>query len=133
MGIIMKYFWKRKEGFTLVEIMVAMIVLSIGLLSFFALNMAIIKSNVFSKAITYATNLAQEKIEQLKNTPYASITNQTETGIGLNNAFTRTTTVQEGVPQANMKTITVTVTWQEMKPFISQKQHKVILTTAIAQ
>ena len=129
----MKYFWKRKEGFTLVEIMVAMIVLSIGLLSFFALNMAIIKSNVFSKAITYATNLAQEKIEQLKNTPYASITNQTETGIGLNNAFTRTTTVQEGVPQANMKTITVTVTWQEMKPFISQKQHKVILTTAITQ
>ena len=129
----MKYFWKRKEGFTLVEIMVAMIVLSIGLLSFFALNMAIIKSNVFSKAITYATNLAQEKIEQLKNTPYANITNQTETGIGLNNAFTRTTTVQEGVPQANMKTITVTVTWQEMKPFISQKQHKVILTTAIAQ
>ena len=129
----MKKFWGNKEGFTLVEIMVAMIVLSIGLLSFFALNMAIIKSNVFSKAITYATNLAQEKIEQLKNTPYASITNQTETGIGLNNAFTRTTTVQEGVPQANMKTITVTVTWQEMKPFISQKQHKVILTTAIAQ
>ncbi|OGL38811.1 MAG: hypothetical protein A2042_01050 [Candidatus Schekmanbacteria bacterium GWA2_38_11] len=129
----MKKFWGNKEGFTLVEIMVAMIVLSIGLLSFFALNMAIIKSNVFSKAITYATNLAQEKIEQLKNTPYANITNQTETGIGLNNAFTRTTTVQEGVPQANMKTITVTVTWQEMKPFISQKQHKVILTTAITQ
>ena len=113
--------------------MVAMIVLSIGLLSFFALNTAIIKSNVFSKAITYATNLAQEKIEQLKNTSYASITNQTETGIGLNNAFTRTTTVQDGVPQANMKTITVTVTWNEMKPFISQKQHSVVLTTAIAQ
>ena len=129
----MKKFWGNKEGFTLVEIMVAIIVLAIGLLSFFALNMAIIKSNVFSKAITYATNLAQEKIEQLKNTPYANITNQTETGIGLNNAFTRTTTVQEGVPQANMKTITVTVTWQEMKPFISQKQHKVILTTAITQ
>jgi len=107
--------------------MVAMIVLSIGLLSFFALNTAIIKSNVFSKAITYATNLAQEKIEQLKNTSYASITNQTETGIGLNNAFTRTTTVQDGVPQTNMKT------WQEMKPFISQKQHSVVLTTAIAQ
>ena len=129
----MKKFWGNKEGFTLVEIMVAIIVFSIGLLIFISLNIAIIKSNVFSKAITYATNLAQEKIEQLKNTPYANITNQTETGIGLNNAFTRTTTVQEGVPQANMKTITVTVTWQEMKPFISQKQHKVILTTAIAQ
>ncbi|OGL42261.1 MAG: hypothetical protein A3C43_07200 [Candidatus Schekmanbacteria bacterium RIFCSPHIGHO2_02_FULL_38_11] len=129
----MKKFKKNAGGFTLIEVMVAMIVLAIGLLSFFALNVAIIKSNVFSKAITYATNLAQEKIEQLKNTDYDSIANQTETNIGLNNAFTRTTTVASGVPQTGMKTITVAVTWYEMKPFISTTPHSVSLTTAIAQ
>jgi len=124
---------KNIKGFTLIEILVAMIVFAVGLLSFFALNVAIMKANVSAKMITAATNLAQEKIETLKNTSYASITNQTETNIGLNNAFTRTTTVQDNVPQTNMKTVTVEVKWQEMKPFISQKEHKVTLTTAIAQ
>ena len=129
MGIIKK----NIKGFTIIEVMVAMIVLAIGLLSFFALNVAIIKGNVFAKMMTSATNLAQEKIEELKNTPYASIVEQSETNIGLNNAFTRTTTVQPGVPQTSMKTITVTVYWQEMKPFKAQKQHSISLTTAIAQ
>lgn len=131
MGIIKK----NIKGFTLIEVMIAMIILAIGLLSFFALNVAIMKSNVMGKMMTAATNLAQEKIEELKNTPYASITSgtQTENNIGLNNAFTRSTTVQSNVPQTNMKTITVTVSWSEMKPFIAQKQHSISLTTAISQ
>ena len=124
---------KNPGGFTLVEIMVAIVVLAVGLLSFFALNVAIIKSNVSAKMVSAATNLAQEKIENIKNTDYSLIVDATETNIGLNSAFTRTTSVQTDVPQSNMKTITVTVSWQEMKPFKSQKVHSISLTTSVSQ
>lgn len=55
---------------SLVEVLVAMTILSIGVLGFVGSFSYISKAIRVSRAGTLATNLAQEKIENLKNEPY---------------------------------------------------------------
>src|SRR5438445_36456 len=55
------------RGLTLLEVLVAVAILSIGVLSFIGTFAGISKSIRVSKSKTIATNLDQEKIEYLKN------------------------------------------------------------------
>jgi prepilin-type N-terminal cleavage/methylation domain-containing protein len=59
-----------ERGLSLVELMVAMSILSIGVLGFIAAFGGITKSMHISRAKTLANNLVQEKVENLKNVPY---------------------------------------------------------------
>lgn len=54
-----------QNGFTLVEVLIAMTILSIGILGIAGLAGTAVKSSSYSQAITQANNLAQEKIETL--------------------------------------------------------------------
>ncbi|OGC94835.1 MAG: hypothetical protein A2142_03655 [candidate division Zixibacteria bacterium RBG_16_48_11] len=58
---------KGKQGFTLLEVMVAMIVLGIGLLGLAPMLVLSMQGNQFSREVTEAAFLAQDRIEQLKN------------------------------------------------------------------
>lgn len=58
------------RGMSLVELMVAVSILSIGLLAFTGSFQYISKAIYVSRARTLATNLAQEKVENLKNFSY---------------------------------------------------------------
>ena len=55
---------------SLVEVMIAVSILSVGLLGFVSAFGFITKSIQYSRARSLAVNLAQEKIENLKNIPY---------------------------------------------------------------
>lgn len=59
-----------ERGVSLVELMVAMTILTVGVLGFIAAFGSITKSMHVSRARTLATNLAQEKVENLKSVPY---------------------------------------------------------------
>lgn len=61
-------------GFTLLEVMVAMVILSIGLLGMASLTASIIRNNVFSDDFTTATALAQDKLEAIANSTWDSTT-----------------------------------------------------------
>lgn len=61
---------RRSRGLTLLEIMIAIFVLTVGAVSLLATFTGISQSIRVSKARTLATNLAQEKIESLKNLSY---------------------------------------------------------------
>ena len=51
-----------KRGFTLIEVLIAMTILSIGILGVAGLAGTVIRSSGYSQALTQATNIAQEKL-----------------------------------------------------------------------
>lgn len=56
----------RQGGFTLIELMLAMIILAVGLLGIIKLQMQTSTGNLVSRNQTAAVNLARSKIEELR-------------------------------------------------------------------
>lgn len=56
----------RTRGFTLVEVLVAMVVLGVGLLAIAKMSLTYTRSNVTTHTISQAAVLAQEKMERLR-------------------------------------------------------------------
>lgn len=106
--------WGRR-GFTLVEVMVAMILLFIGLLALMATTAGVIQGNDFSRQMTTALALAQEEMEILKGKSYPdgdlSAGDHSDARHPLNSIYTRTWTVTDDSPAADLKTIEVRVAW----------------------
>jgi prepilin-type N-terminal cleavage/methylation domain-containing protein len=61
---------ERAWGFTLTEVMVSLVVLSVGLLGIAAQSVSVIKANSLSDQMTRATVLAKDKMEELKRLGY---------------------------------------------------------------
>lgn len=60
----------KDNGFTLVEIMIAITILSIGILSVASMQISAINTNSLANNLTKATTIAQNKIEQLISASY---------------------------------------------------------------
>jgi len=58
---------RTESGFTLIEVMVSMIILSIGVLGLAPLMAVSVTGNSFSNEATRANVIAQDQIEELKN------------------------------------------------------------------
>ncbi len=105
-------------GFTLVEVLAAMAVFAIASLGLAVGVASVIRSNQRSYLASVATNLAQDKLEELKATSPANVTPCTENcdnpkpktnGV----EFTRTWQVVNNSPVAGVKQIDVTVEWSD--------------------
>jgi type IV pilus assembly protein PilV len=111
----------KNEGFTLLEVMIALVILSVGLLGLAALQLVAVKSNSFSSEMTYATMIAQQQIESLKSLPFTdgNLTPGSHTPPTPPNSkgvqYIITWTVTDNAPATNMKTIALTVTWQSLR------------------
>ena len=116
-------------GFTLLETMLALGVLSISLLALAGLQVTAIRGNILSQNITTAVSVAEKKIEELKNTPYANIAAESATQVSASNMnFTQQVTVTNNSPLTNTKTVSVLVTWKD-----KAKTHTVPITVIIAK
>jgi type IV pilus assembly protein PilV len=106
----------NNSGFTLIEVLVAMVILSVGLLGTAALITGIINSNKVSNRITTATVLAQDKMEEIKRIGYSS-ENEPRAVLSspYNNYEREVTGLDVESPAANMRTVTVTVYWESSK------------------
>jgi type IV pilus assembly protein PilV len=124
----------RTRGFTLIEVLVTALLLTVGLLGTLGLTTGVIRGNFFSKNLTSATVIAESQLESVQNRGYvnATTTNFPAAAVTLsmgNVNFTRTTTIANDSPSANMKTISVTVTWTEA----NNTARSVSLQTILAQ
>jgi prepilin-type N-terminal cleavage/methylation domain-containing protein len=107
---------KSQSGIGLIEILIAMVLFGIGLS--FAMRTLPESNTIMTRGrnITKATNLAQEKIEELMSAPFsgadltAGTHNDPENPIERH--FTRTWTVTDDMPLKDMKTVNVTVDFQ---------------------
>lgn len=63
----------RQNGFTLVETLVALVILAIALVGTWKLNLAVLHNDMSSHNRATATQVADKKLEELKASPFGSI------------------------------------------------------------
>lgn len=110
----------REGGFTLLEILIAVSILTIGLLGVAKMQVSGIQGNSFSNKTSVALTLAEQKMEDLLGKTYsdAALTGGSHDEGNVNEAgqagglFHRTWNVVDNSPINGMtKTVTVTVGW----------------------
>jgi prepilin-type N-terminal cleavage/methylation domain-containing protein len=115
-------------GFTLVESLLTLAIMSMSLLALAGLQITALRGNALSRSITTAVAIAAQRIEQLKNTSYANIQAEAATQVTASDLhFTRQVTVTNG-PLPNTKSVIVLVSWQDQS-----KTHTLPIATIIGQ
>ena len=82
---------KKEEGYTLVEVLVALGILGFGLMAVATMQVTAIKTNARASGMSQGLTLAQAKVEELMNLPYIDLIDTTgdgtdeDDGFGLNN------------------------------------------------
>ena len=79
----------KEKGFTLIELVIAMIVLGIGILALIQMQVAAINGNLSANQLTTAITLAQDEIEQFKRLALTDAT-LTDSNAGNNANLTST-------------------------------------------
>jgi type IV pilus assembly protein PilV len=105
---------KEQNGFTLLEVIIALVIFSIGLLAVASMQMSAIKGNHFSGTLTEATNWAADQMETLLSLPYTDV----DLAAGDHTApqediYTIAWNVLDDATTNNTKTITITVAWTD--------------------
>jgi type IV pilus modification protein PilV len=104
------------DGFTLIEVMIAIAVLTIGILAVIAMQVHSINGNASAMHRTRALTIGQDAMERIMGTPFSTLATGTTTSI--NGAYTATQVIADP-PAASPFTnadalwITITTTWQE--------------------
>lgn len=116
------------RGFTMIEVLVSMAIFAIAVLGLAVGATSIMRANQTSYFSTVATNLAQDKLEELKAKTPANITSggpvpTTVSGV----TFTRTWTVTPNSPIAGVNQIDVTVIWTDYT------SHSLTISSAVQQ
>lgn len=108
---------QRREGFSLIEVLVAMAILAIAIIALANLFLLSIRKNARSGEQSRLAVLAQDKLEELFALDYfnaalapGNYTDVVTLDVGSNSRkFDRAWTIQQNVPEPNTKTITVTM------------------------
>jgi len=105
---------KSGNGFTLLEVVIAICILSIGLLAIASMQINAVEGNASSRDLTEATSWAQSKTEELMALPYTNglLNSGNQTDPNPPDDYTITWNIVDNNPVNNAKLITVTVTWQ---------------------
>jgi type II secretion system protein I len=115
------------NGFTLIEVLIALIILSFSLLALAGLMVTTTRNNSFGSHITEAATFAQDKLEELRamrweNIPEGTSSDQKSGSTGIN--FTRNWNV---TTNGSLKTITITINWND------RIAHSIKLTSVLSQ
>lgn len=63
---------KKTSGFTLIEVLVAMMILAVGILAVASMQEHSIRANAYAARVTDATTVAQDKMEELLSLNYGN-------------------------------------------------------------
>jgi len=106
---------KKEKGFTILEVIVAMSILTFGFLAVASMQATSIRGNSFAGGVTEGTTWAGYQVERLMALPYdhndldqAQNPHQVTEG-----RYAIVWNVTDDTPITNTKTINVTVTWMD--------------------
>ena len=102
------------KGFTLIELLIAIVLIVVGLATLMGTMSVGMYADANLEFRLTALNLANERMEELKDTAFSSISAGTETGtaIGFDWVDQRIVSVDEPYPN-QLKDVTVTVQWTQ--------------------
>ncbi len=120
------------NGFTLVDMLIALILLTIGLLGMAKLTVAIIFGNQVCNMVTKATIVAESKMEDIRRLGYKKIaaTENIDDFDEIQNypEFQRKTKIDADTPVEGLKTITVTVNWK-----VRERPKSMVISTMLTK
>lgn len=114
---------KSAAGFTLIEILIAMFILSFGLLSLAKMQVVAIRVNTASGHLTRGTTLVQDKIEELMALPFTHADLNDTTPVNSFQCYNEPTPPKgytlnwcvDNNAAGTIKTVNVTAAWYEGK------------------
>jgi Tfp pilus assembly protein PilV len=98
---------KKTDGFTILEVMVGMIIFTLGMLLLSSLTVVALRGNTWSDKTSQVVQAMRDKIEDYRHADVADMIN----GEDAVNGLRRTWTFQD--LSANLKEITVVVSWED--------------------
>jgi prepilin-type N-terminal cleavage/methylation domain-containing protein len=101
----------KSKGFTLIEMLIALIILSIAFLSLAGLMAQTTRNNSFGGHMTEAATFAQDKLEELRAVSWLTIIPGSDKKTG--SSGTNYDRIWGVAPNGNLKTITVTINWND--------------------
>jgi prepilin-type N-terminal cleavage/methylation domain-containing protein len=103
----------RSKGFSLIEVMIALVILAVALLALAGLMATTMKNASFGGYITEAATFAQDKLEQLRAAPWTSIVAGADTRTGSTGInYSRSWAVADTVA-GDQRWITITINWAD--------------------
>lgn len=106
---------KHEGGFTLIEMLVAISILSAGLLALGSMQVSAISGNAHSANVTDSSTLAADRLEKLLALPYTHADLSSGAHMDPTPPAGRTVlwSIVDNAPLANTKTITLKVQWTD--------------------
>ena len=101
---------KNNKGFTLIETVISLGVLSIGILALFAMQTLSIRANASASRVTTMATWGGDEIEKMLTDKYANVIDTDPINASGDGKFTVKKTVTKNTPVKNSKTILVVVT-----------------------
>ena len=103
---------KTTGGFSLLEVLLAIMLFAVGTVSILEVIQRSQAGSTEGESVVIATQLAQRRLEELRNTAYASLADEAKASVSSPSGFTRfSRQVTVTTPYANLKQIVVTVYW----------------------
>jgi len=100
-----------QRGITLIESLIALGLLILGAAAIGDFMAAQIRHSTGNHLSTAAYAMAADEIERIRSLPFAEMIGSTRTAEENDVVFKMASSVREGVPEVNMKSIGVRVTW----------------------
>ncbi len=121
----------NKSGFTMIELMIAIVIIALGMFAVVSLVAVVIRGNMNSDNMTTATILAQGQMEEAKRLGYAGLpgtipTDEDYGTIAEQPLHRRVSTITVDTPLVGMTTVQVQVFWDS-------NNRSVLLDTILAQ
>ncbi|HWR81727.1 MAG TPA: prepilin-type N-terminal cleavage/methylation domain-containing protein [Candidatus Deferrimicrobium sp.] len=111
----------NEDGLTLLEVMIAMVIMAISLLLLLNMAMVALDGNDWSNKTTIATQLLQEKLEQLRTTANPQSGGDTTLGVS------RVWTVSSA--GGHLREVDISITWENIQAEMVSDSIKTFIKT----
>jgi len=100
---------KGRSGFTLLEVLITIVILVLALFPLVQIMSSGLLAGLESEATAHVMNLAQMKMEEIKDTSFANIVSQSKQGFPGHPGYSYAITVNQ--PETGLKEVSVVMYW----------------------